>query len=79
MDPRFSQHTYPRMDKAYQLKSSYNFETIEARVYLNRNRSKCEEFHRLIAHALIGFLVGTIAFSMNYLEEYLVEKHAHLT
>ena len=33
----------------------------------------------MIAHVLIGCLVGTIAFSMNYLEEYLVEEHAHLT
>ena len=79
MDPRFSLKQYPRKDKVYQIKSSYNFETIKARVYLTRKKNKLEELYRWLIHALIGFFVGLIAFLMGYAEEHVAEIHAHYT
>jgi len=79
MDPRFSLKEYPRKDKVYQIKSSYNFETIYSRVYLKREKKGLEELYRWLIHSLIGFFVGSIAFLMGYAEEHVAEIHAHYT
>lgn len=71
MDPRYSLKVYPRKDVVYKTKSSYNFETIRSRVYLNRKTSRMQDFHRWVIHAIVGFFIGVIAFIMAYIEEAL--------
>lgn len=79
MDPRYSLKKYPRADKVYQQKASYNFETINSRVYLTRKKSGSETLARWQIHALIGFFVGTIAFLMGIAEEKFASIHAEET
>ena len=79
MDPRFSLKVYPRKDVVYKTKSSYNFETIRAKVYLDRKTSRRQDFYRWLIHAIIGFLVGIIAFIMAYMEEALALLRSNIT
>jgi chloride channel 7 len=79
MDPRFSLKQYPRADTAYKAKSSYNFEAIKARVYMDRKTSRLEPFTRWLIHGLIGILVGSIAFFMFVVEEFFAVHRAEIT
>jgi H+/Cl- antiporter ClcA len=76
MDPRFSIKHYPRKDTVYRIKSSYNFETIKARVYINRLKGHYEWVTAWGVHALIGVLIGSIAFLMGISEEHIADYHA---
>ena len=79
MDPRFSLKVYPRKDVAFKAKSSYNFETIRASVYLKRDTSRLQDFNRWVIHAIIGLLVGVIAFIMAFMEEELAKLRSEIT
>jgi hypothetical protein len=79
MDPRYSLKQYPRKDVAYKAKSSYNFETIRAKVYLARKPSPLEELYRWLIHGAIGVFVGSIAFFMSIVEEAFALYHAEHT
>lgn len=68
MDPRKSFQSYPRKDNIYTHKSSLNFDMMRSRIFEDRN-VKATEAYIWIAHALIGFLVGTIAFFLTLLED----------
>jgi len=76
MDPRFSLKLYPRKDNVYKGKPSLDFVAIGARVYIDRRKGKCEGFNRWVIHAIIGIVVGTIAFGMGFVEEKLAVFHA---
>ena len=78
MDPRFSLKRYPRVDRVYELKSSFNFEAMNAKVYLDRKRGKFEEGSRWLVHLLIGIVVGIIAFFMTLFEDELVKLHGNV-
>ena len=79
MDPRFSLKLYPRKDNVYKGKPSLDFVAIGARVYIDRRKGKCEGFNRWVIHAIIGIVVGTIAFGMGFVEEKLAVFHADYT
>ena len=80
MDPRFSLRQYPRVDNVYKSKSSYNFESINSKVYLKRPYNNTEEaVKRWLIHVIIGFFVGVIAFCMSCLEEWITEFHSSTT
>jgi H+/Cl- antiporter ClcA len=79
MDPRFSLKVYPRKDQVYKTKSSYNFEVINSRVYVNRKKAGHEEVIKWSIHALIGLLMGTIGFLMSVSEEFFAKIHAETT
>jgi uncharacterized membrane protein len=79
MDPRFSLKVYPRKDTVFQTKTSYNFEVINSRVYVTRKHYGWEEVSKWSIHAIIGVLVGTIAFLMAVSEEFLAELRAEHT
>lgn len=64
---------------AYKAKSSYNFETMRAKIYLSRKPSPIEEIYRWLIHGAIGVFVGTVAFCMLIVEEYFAKIHANYT
>jgi len=68
MDPRKSFHMYPRKDNIYTHKSSFNFDMMRSKIFEDRN-VKGTEAYMWLAHAIIGFLVGTIAFFLTLLED----------
>ena len=68
MDPRKSFHSYPRRDNIYTHKSSLNFDMMRAKIFEDR-KVKGTEAYIWLAHAIIGFLVGTIAFFLTLLED----------
>lgn len=73
MDPRFSLKIYPRKDQIYKTKSSLNFETISANVYMNRKHSALEGLWRWVLHFVIGVVTGTIAYYMTRFEDGLIK------
>jgi chloride channel 7 len=79
MDPRHSLKQYPRPDKVYQTKNSYNFEMMRSRIFVDRPYGKLEPYTRWIIHALIGILVGSIAFFMNIVEEFFAHLRSETT
>jgi hypothetical protein len=79
MDPRFSEKKYPRKDVVFKSKSSYNFEALNAKIYLDRKTKGIEECYRWLIHAMIGIMVGTIAFLMTFIEEELTNLHTRYT
>ena len=70
---------YPRQDVIYKAKSSFNFETAKAKIYMKRNPSKWVGAARWGAHALVGVGTGTFAFLMATVEETLTAKRSETT
>jgi len=63
----------------YKAKSSFNFETAKAKIYMKRNPSKWVGAARWGAHALVGVGTGTFAFLMATVEETLTAKRSETT
>ena len=62
---------YPRPDTAYMGKTSFNFDMMRAKIFEDRKGVHMEVYVWL-AHLLVGFLVGSAAFILSYIEEELV-------
>lgn len=64
---------YPRPDSVYEQKSSLDFDMMRTKIFEDR-RGTQTELYLWIAHAIIGFITGFIAFCMTYVEDYLIES-----
>ena len=69
MDPRFSLKQYPRKDNIFQHKKSLDFDSIRAKIFVERSKDKYDIIMEWVAFILIGVLVGLTAAIMSNIEE----------
>ena len=71
---------FPRVDNMYRKKESLPYDETKANIWKNRPRDvSMDEAKEWFAYSLIGLFVGTIAFGMILLEEFLLDHTIHLT
>lgn len=68
MDIKNSMKAYPRFDSTFRKKHSFNFDMMRSNIFLNRDENE-PELYVWLAYAMIGFIIGTIAFIMEILEK----------
>ena len=61
-------HQYPRQDNVYEHKSSFNFDMMRTRIFLNRRKTHTD-MYLWLAHLFMGVFMGTITFSLTVLED----------
>lgn len=71
MQTKKSFRQYPRPDTAYKGKTSFNFDMMRAKIYEDR-KGVHQEIYVWIAHLVVGFLVGSAAFVLTFIEDALV-------
>ncbi len=76
MDPRRSMAVYPRRDNVYEHKSSFNFDMMRARIFVDRTKTHTD-MYLWIAHGLVGITVATITWAMTTLEDGSAEFRSH--
>jgi H+/Cl- antiporter ClcA len=73
MHPKHSFHQYPRPDNVYTHKSSLNFDMMRAKIFENR-KGVHMDFYVWVAHVILGFTTGAIAWFLSTFEDFFVEK-----
>ena len=68
MHPKKSLSEYPRRDNVYEHKSSFNFDMMRTRIFINRKKTYTDSY-LWIAHCLIGVIVATITWAMTTVED----------
>lgn len=76
MHPKRSFAQYPRPDNVYEHKSSFNFDMMRTRVFLNRKKTHTDAYLGM-AHCLIGVIVASITFAMTTVEDASAEFRSH--
>jgi len=70
MHPKRSLSIYPRPDNVYEHKSSFNFDMMRTRIFVNRKGAHTEAY-LWIAHCLVGVFIASITFLMTTIEDKL--------
>ena len=68
MLPRRSFKEYPRPDSVYKHKSSFNFDMMRTRIFVNR-RKTFTDMYLWLAHGILGIIMATITFSLTFVED----------
>ena len=76
MHPKRSMRIYPRPDNVYEHKSSFNFDAMRARIFVNRKNTKTDMW-LWIAHGIVGIVVATITWAMTTVEDASSEFRSH--
>ena len=76
MDLKESMFAYPRFDSAFRKKHSYNFDMMRSNIFLNREDEPV--MYVWFAYALMGMIIGSIAFLMEILEKETVTLREYL-
>ena len=76
MDLKESMFAYPRFDSAFRKKHSYNFDMMRSNIFLNRDDEPV--MYVWLAYAMMGVIIGSIAFLMEILEKETVTLREYL-
>ena len=76
MHPKRSMAKYPRPDNVFEHKSSFNFDMMRSRIFMNRKKTYTDAY-LWMAHAMIGITVATITWAMTTLEDWSAEFRSH--
>ena len=63
---------YPRPDNVYEHKSSFNFDMMRTRIYVNRKKTYTDSY-LWIAHGLLGIIIAPITWAMTTFEDSAAE------
>ena len=77
MNPKRSFNIYPRPDNVYEHKSSYNFDMMRTRIFVNRKGANTEAY-LWVAHCLVGVFIACISFAMTTVEDELAKLRADM-
>lgn len=71
---------FPRKDNIYEGKSSIPYDEARSNIWINREADpkKSERLRLWILHAIMGFIIGFIAFIMDRLETNLVAVNRNI-
>ena len=76
MHPKHSLAQYPRPDNVYEHKSSFNFDMMRSRIFVNRKKTYTDSY-LWIAHCILGVAVATITWAMTTVEDASAEFRSH--
>lgn len=68
MHPKHSLAQYPRPDNVYEHKSSFNFDMMRSRIFVNRKKTYTDSY-LWIAHCILGVVVAAITWAMTTVED----------
>ena len=68
MHPKKSLTMYPRLDNVFEHKSSFNFDMMRSRIFVNRKKTNTDSY-LWIAHCILGVAVATITWAMTTIED----------
>lgn len=75
MHPKRSFAAYPRHDNVYEHKSSFNFDMMRTRIFVERKGTHTD-MYLWIAHGILGIVVATITWAMTTVEDAAAEFRA---
>ena len=75
MHPKRSPGTYPRKDNVYTHKSSFNFDLMRTRIFIDRKGTH-QDVYVWLAHAIIAIFVSVIAWGLAGCEDWIVAGRA---
>lgn len=75
MLPRRSFKEYPRPDNVFKHKSSFNFDMIRTRVFVDRRKTSTD-MYLWLAHCILGIIMAFITFSLTAVEDASAEFKA---
>lgn len=76
MHPKRSMRVYPRQDNVYEHKSSFNFDAMRTRIFINRKNTKTDMW-LWVAHIIVGIVVAMITWAMTTVEDASAEFRSH--
>ena len=76
MHPKRSFNSYPRIDNVYEHKSSFNFDMMRTRIFINRSGHNTS-MYLWLAHGFIGIIIATITWAMTTIEDASAEYRSH--
>ena len=76
MHPKNSLALYPRPDNVYEHKSSFNFDMMRSRIFMNRKKTYTDSY-LWMAHCILGIIVAMITFAMTTVEDASAEFRSH--
>ena len=77
MHPMRSFHQYPRPDNVYEHKSSFNFDMMRTRIFLNRQKTNTD-MYLWLAHLIMGVFMGTITCVLTVVEDASASFKSHM-
>ena len=69
--------SFPRKDNIYKGKESIPYDEIQTQVWRDRPRGNNEKTRQWKAYMFLGIIIGTIAFAMAKVEDFLAEHIVH--